>query len=58
MRERRMTMTRVFEGKREDGQDVDHVDVEGEYGRYIAIRIMSSGKTRTRWASEGKRGGS
>ena len=56
MKKRRMT--RVFEGKREDGQDVDHVDVEGEYGRYIAIRIMSSGKTRTRWASEGKRGGS
>ena len=43
MKKRRMT--RVFEGKREDGQDVDHVDVEGEYGRYIAIKNISSGKT-------------
>ena len=48
----------MFEGKREGGHDVDHVDVEDEYGRYIAIRIMSSEKTRTRWESEGKRGGS
>ena len=29
--------------EREGSHDVDHVDIESGYGRYIAIKIMSSG---------------